>query len=213
MRRSVDGRLLDVRTSIAAEVVSFDVAKMTAKVRPGVRVQIVDDDSDPEVTQLDDLLDVPVLFPNFGGAVLYFPIAPGTPGRLEFSEEDDSLFYRSGEAVPVNPVILQRHGSWAVFRPEGSRQGALIGGEPTARGFLGFPDGIGISWSESDLRLGGSDASDPVVRQSDLQAVVDTFNSHIHTTTATIGAGTSPGVISAPTSSATASGSPEVKAK
>lgn len=213
LRRSIDGRLLDVRTSIAAEVVSFDAAKMTAKIRPGVRVQIVDEDSDPEVTQLDDLLDVPVLFPNFGGAVLYFPLEPGTPGRLEYSEEDDSQFYRSGADAPVNPVILQRHGSWAVFRPEGSRQGALIGSEPSDRGFVGYPGGVGVSWSESDLLLGGSDAADPVVRKSDLQAVVNTLNSHTHTTTATIGSSGTPGVISAPTSSATANGSATVKAK
>ena len=147
---------------------------MTATIKPGVRFQIVDEDSDPEVIQIPDLKDVPVLFPNFGGSIVFFPLAPGAPGRLEFSEEDDSLFYRKSSALPVNPVVLERHGGWAVFRPEGSRAGAFLEGEPSSRGYIGEPGGAGVSFGD-DLRLGGSDATDRVIRVSDLEAIFDAW--------------------------------------
>lgn len=181
-RRSIDGRLLDVRTSMVGEVVSFDANTMTATIRPGVRVQVVDSDTNPpELDTLDVLEAVPVLFPHCGNFILYHPISEGDIGRLEWSEEDDSEAYTDGSAsVPVNPRVLKRHGGTAVFRPEGFRGTGALGGESSAHGFLGFPDGVGVQVRTGELRLGGSDATDPVVRQSDLQAVIDALNTHTH---------------------------------
>ncbi len=181
LRRSVEGRLLDVRTSIAAEIVSYDPATNRATVRPGVAYQIVDADDDPEVKKMEDLTEVPVMFPKFGDAIIYFPIGAGTAGRLEASEEDDSQFYRTNQALPVLPQILERHALGAtVFRVEGSRAGVFLQGEPSNRGFIGKPGGVGISFSAEDLRLGGSDANDPLVRKSDLEALISKYNAHTH---------------------------------
>lgn len=63
-----------------------------------------------------------------------------------------------------------------------------------------------------EVRIGSASAADPVARKSDIDALVSVFNGHIHTTTATVGAGATPGVISPPTTSQSAiSGAAEVK--
>lgn len=159
-RRAIEGQLLDVRTSMAGTIVSFDANTMRATVRPGVRVLAVDLDSPAEVDTLPDISDVPVLFPSCAFGILYWPLAAGDPVRLEFSEQDDSEFYWNADAVvPVNPGALRRHGSACVCRPEGTRGTGALGAEDAAKMFLGKPGGVGIQMDHSEVRLGGSAAS------------------------------------------------------
>ncbi len=185
IRRAVEGRLLDVRTSIAATVVSFDADTKRAIVRPGVRFQVVDPDSPPEVDTLDDV-EVDVLFPHFGPFVLYHPLSQGDVGRLEWSEEDDAEVYATGDATPLNPQILDRHGAHAVFRPEGSRAGDLLGEESTEHGYIGEPGGIGIQFLDAELRLGGSDATDPVALSSKVNSETSSNKADLTTLKAAI---------------------------
>jgi hypothetical protein len=172
LRRVADARALDIRTSCAGVVVSFDANTWTATIRPGVRVQATDSDSSPEVDTLADLEGVPVEFPHWGPAVLYHPLSPGDVGRLEFSEEDDGEIYVDpNAAVPVNPLVLRKHGASCVFRP-GGRRGAASGDAAGAAGFLGRPGGVGIAFDAASLRLGASNASDPVALNSLVKAAV-----------------------------------------
>lgn len=83
--------------------------------------------------------------------------------------------------------------------------------------FLLFKRGqIIVISAGAQVHLGGDGASDPVVRQSDLKKVVDTFNDHTHPaiTTGTVGATATPGKVTvsavAATSKATATGSEKV---
>lgn len=172
-RRAIEGQLLDVRTSMAGVIVSFDANTMRATVRPGVRVLAVDLDSPAEVDTLPDIPDVPVLFPSCAFGILYWPLAAGDPVRLEFSEQDDSEFYWNADAVvPVNPAALRRHGSAVVCRPEGTRGTGALGAEDAAKMFLGKPGGVGIQMDHSEVKLGGSAATEKVALVSDLNALV-----------------------------------------
>lgn len=179
-RRAVASELLEVRTSVAAVLDSYDPVTNFAIVKAAVRKQITDPDT-ARVKVLEPCeIECPVMFPNFGDSVIYHPLKAGTIGRLEFSEEDDFRVYlEASTQLPTNPSILGRHSVSAVFRPEGSR-GGLLQGENADRGFIGRPGGVGISWNSADLRLGGSDASDGVVRKSDLQAVINYITGHTH---------------------------------
>lgn len=163
-RRAVEARLLDVKTTCAGEIVSFDANTFRARVRLAVRAQVTDPDSPPEVATQDDLLDVPVLYPTSGPFILYMPLTEGDPVRVEFSEEDDGDFYR-GMQAPVNPLSLKRHGGYAVCRPAGF-DAASLGSESQARLFLGKPGGACVSLAESIAYLGRSDASDEVALAS-----------------------------------------------
>lgn len=180
LRRSIASELLEVRTSIAATLVSYDSGTNLAVVKAAVRKQITDPDTTTTKLLNPCEIECPVMFPNYGESILYHPLQPGTIGRLEFSEEDDLLVYvKASLQLPANPSILGRHGTSAVFRPEGSR-GSILQGESADRGFLGRPGGVGVSWNATDLRLGGSDATDGVVRKSDLQAVINYIAAHTH---------------------------------
>lgn len=193
MRRAIEARLLDVRTSFAGTIVSFDANTMRATVKPAVRLQGVDLDSDGEVDTLPDLTEVPVLFASAGNhGILYFPLSAGDPVRIEFSEEDDAEFYfDEGAVLPVNPASLRRHGGAVVCRPEGVRGVAALLSENPARNFLGKPGGVGMAWDEIELLLGDSTATDPVALQSlvlaALNSIRTTFNNHIHQVAATPG--------------------------
>lgn len=190
MRRAIEGRLLDVRTTFAGEIVSFDANTMRATVRPAVRVQGVDLDSDGEVDTMPDLEGVPVLFPGAGSGILYFPLAEGDPVRIEFCEEDDAEFYwDAAAALPVNPTNMRRHGGAVVCRPEGSRGLARMLSESTAKGLLGAPGGTCLTWNEIEMQLGDSTATDPVALKSlvlaALNSIRSAFNSHTHLTAGT----------------------------
>lgn len=159
IRRMIDARLLDVRTTMAGVVVSFDPVSMTASVRPAVRVQAVDSDSPAEVDTLPVLEEVPVHYPSAGAGILYIPLSPGDPVRIEWSEEDDGEFYDDeAAAVPVNPTQLKRHGGSCVCYPTGFRGANALGSESPTRTFLGSPGGTGISIG-ADVQLGDSTAS------------------------------------------------------
>lgn len=127
LRRTADGRMLDVRTSMAGEIVTYNAGTRRATVRPGIRVQGVDSDSTPEVDTLEDIPDVPVLFPGGVAFEEFWTLAPGDPVRLEWSEEDDLAFYDTTKPIPLNPEILRKHGASLVARPEGNR------GTPTVK--------------------------------------------------------------------------------
>lgn len=175
IRRLIDGRLLDVRTSMAGVCVSFDANTMTASVRPAVRVQAVDSDSPPEVDTLPVFEGVPVLYPRTGAGILYLPLSPGDPVRLEWSEEDDGEFYESPSApVPVNPTSLRRHGGALVCRPEGCRGSGALGPESPSRALLGRAGGPSVAIDADGVIVGGSDGEElPVTAEKLLNALVN----------------------------------------
>jgi hypothetical protein len=121
IRRTADGRMLDVRTTMAGEIVTYNAGTRRATVRPGVRVQGVDGDSTPEVDTLADIPDVPVWFPGGAAFSQFWTLLPGDPVRIEWSEEDDLAFYDSTKSIPLTPEILRKHGASCVCRPEGDR--------------------------------------------------------------------------------------------
>src|SRR5690606_8435191 len=116
---------------------------------PGVRRQAVDGDSPPEVDTPKALEDVPVLFPGGADFEIVWPLEPGDPVRLEYSEEDDEPFYSTTSSAPVNPEVLRRHGGNVVCRPEGTR------GIPSPFGKATF-----IGSDGTNVLLGANDASE-----------------------------------------------------
>jgi len=73
-------------------------------------------------------------------------------------------------------------------------------------------NGIIVVKAANSLLLGSDSASDPVVRKSDLDALVTKYNSHTHTVTTTGTAATQSGTTAAPVATHTGTASTKVKA-
>jgi hypothetical protein len=107
IRRAIEARLAEVRVAIPGTIQKFDAATQLAEVRPDLQ-ELRFDESDAELSEsLPVVSDVPVQFPGAGGFVITFPVQPGDPCLLVFSDRSlDKWIENGGE---VDPVDLRRH--------------------------------------------------------------------------------------------------------
>ena len=175
--------LQSINCAMPGRIVSYDDATQTATVQ--VVVQIAGQTLKP-------IEDVPVLWPGGAGGFLHTGLVSGDNVVVLFLDEDFSAWWDSGSISPA--VVDDRHGLHAVAFP-GLRRAA----DP-----LSASTGDTVLGAAGDVLLGSDTAAKALAlaelvdaRLSTLQAAHD---SHIHVTTATIGSGPTPGVIS-PTAS------------
>ena len=96
-RAAVDAKVVNLHTILPGKIVSFDGAKQTAVVRPGIKRYF----RGQGWKTLPDLMDVPVVFPRGGDFVLTFPVRAGDECQISFSERAiDTWFASGGEQVP-----------------------------------------------------------------------------------------------------------------
>lgn len=107
-RRERSGRLLDgilaaqqglqatIWTALPCEVVSYDPAKKTCVLQPTVQAKVQDETGEFHWETLPLLLDCPVFFPQGGGCVLTFPIAPGDEALAIFASRCIDSWWQSG---------------------------------------------------------------------------------------------------------------------
>ncbi len=150
------------------EIVSYDADAQTAEIRIMVRhvVRAGDDDAEDAVTEYPNLVDVPIAWPSgkTGGSepveyVFHFPIGPGSPVAVYFSEADLGTWRGSGAVS--DPAIATRHGlagAWAVPGLR-ARPAALSGlpGSAMALGVLGDSPTL-IEISPGSVKVGGNEA-------------------------------------------------------
>jgi hypothetical protein len=80
-----------VYTSLPGRIVSFDPATQTATVKPLYKAKF-----NGVATEMPELLDVPVMVPRAGGAILTFPIKPGDGVMLQFMSRNADLWFGDG---------------------------------------------------------------------------------------------------------------------
>lgn len=109
----VDKNLIDLHTSMPAEIVSYDYDRNLAVVQPCIKRKYK---SEEEAVLLPTISNVQVAFPMLGTAHLRLPVAPKMTGNLIFSERSiDGWKVSGGKIDPLDP---RRHSlSDAVFYP------------------------------------------------------------------------------------------------
>lgn len=91
MGAQINGRLKDMHTSMPAIVASFDAAKQTCSLQPTIQRVFGD-----TPVNLPLCVDCPVIFPQGGGFVLTFPLAPGDEVLMLVAERAIDNWYAAG---------------------------------------------------------------------------------------------------------------------
>jgi hypothetical protein len=217
-RLVMESRLLDVHTALPAKVVSFSASDQTVVVQPLIKNVIKSSDGTELVESYPQLRDIPVLYPRAGGFVVAFPIAADDVVTVLCNEWPIDNYREKGRED--HPVHLDRHSfGGAVALPVGPYKSSDTISETIDALIIGHDGGAVIRIADDGtVTIGASGAStqpaalgDDVKAELDaLKSTIDSFvtayNSHIHITTATVGAGPVPGVISPTVSTATPHG-------
>lgn len=89
----IENRISNIHTSIPAIVETYDYKTQTAEVTPGVKRLLQNGD----VITLPKIVQVPVVFPSAGDALIHWPINRGDTVLLIFSERQIDEFLQSGK--------------------------------------------------------------------------------------------------------------------
>ncbi len=162
-------RLKDVRVSIPGRIERYNPSTQKADVQPLVMEEYVDDLGDRQVKPLPVCTNVPVLFPGVGSWRITGPVHTGDTVMLLFSSSSIDRWAARGGMV--DPQDDRHHDLSDAVAIPGLYDFAHL---PTDA-----PNDAVVVHADA-LKLGGSDASDPVVRRSDLNAVVSWLTTHVH---------------------------------
>lgn len=112
IKQAVENRVSQVHTSIPGRVESYDASKRKASIKPLVKRRY----RDGRVDDMPVVANVPVVFPEGGGARITFPVSRGDTGLLVFAERSiDVWLSRGGD---VDPNDFRKHDiSDGVFIP------------------------------------------------------------------------------------------------
>lgn len=175
IRVQIRERLADVRTCMPGRVVAYKKETQEAAVQPLLKGSRRGQDGERIVDVLPVIEHVPVVFPGTGAYSLTWPIKVGDTVLLVFSESSLDKWLVSGDIVdPADP------------RRFTITDGIAIPGLRSFNDALDdVPDDAIVLTSPDPIRIGDVDAADPVARKSDLDAIVDMINGHVHPETGT----------------------------
>ena len=207
LRAAMDNRLADVHVALPGQVEKYDLATQSADIKPLIKRR-VETDGDDLIESLPVIPKVPIVFPRAGGFFISMPIKKGDLVTLIFCERSIDK-YTAGKGKDTDPVDLRMHElidavAFPGFYPfseslEDAHADNLV---------IGEDGGKHIHVKSGEIALGVEAPADWVALASlvktELQAIINTFNAHIHTTTATIGPSAVVGIIAPPTIAAAA---------
>lgn len=171
LRQAIENAQSRFWTALPGRVESYDETAQRASVQPLVKNIYYDENEERVAERLPMIGDVPVMFIGPGGARITFPLSKGDTGLLVFTSCSLDKWL-TGDGREVDPFHERRnHLGDAIFIP------GLFAKPPTSAPTNAMVVHV------NQLLLGGDDASDPIVRKSDLQGIYDAL------TNATTGAG------------------------
>ena len=201
IKKGIDSALKELHTAMPGEIISFDPDEQVADIQPMIKRVM-----GGEIVNLPVLKAVPVRFMKSGEFTITFPLAEGDEVELIFQERSIDTWLEQGGIVA--PDDVRKHAlSDAIAIPVGySQQNKIIDFDPDNLE-IRSEGGASIKITPSgNIELNGN--ADFVTAFDDMKAafdqLVNDFNAHIHTTTATVGASAVPGIIAPPTVATTA---------
>lgn len=164
---AIDARLVNVHTHLPARIESYNAATQRCSVQIELRQGRFLEDGSRVADRIPVISDVLVKFEGGGGYRTTYPLQRGDQVWLEFSEASLALWKpRGGDIDPADDRRMQLSDALAVT---GLRDGSRpLANCPTDRMSLGHDAGATVEITQSQVRVGGNDASGAVVVQSAL---------------------------------------------
>lgn len=214
LRLAVSSRLRDVNVALPGKINSYDPSEQKADIKPLLKRITQTTDGNELEEELPVIPNVPVIFPRGGDFFISMPVKQGDFCLLIFNSFPVDK-YKYGQGDDINPGDFSMHQLTDAV--------AIMGFSPFAQAIadadpdnivIGVQDGNQVHIAEDKIELGKKGAADKASLDSKVQdelnairdsldSLVTQYNAHIHTTTATIGASETTGVISPTTSSGT----------
>jgi hypothetical protein len=173
---ALEQRLAGVRVALPGQVVAYDADRQAVDVQPLVADGLVDEDGARMAEPLPVLVDVPLVFPGAGAYRITWPVEVGAVVLLVIASSSIARWKVGAGGEVSDPGSDHRHHlEDAIAIPGLHAFGAPPTEAPT--------DALVVHGAA--IRLGSPEADDPVVRRSDLAAVVGDVNNrltnHTHT--------------------------------
>lgn len=131
--RAFDSRMSGVWTALPGRVKVFDAATSTATVQPFPSMFLAG-----EALAIPEIADVPVSYPQGGGASITYPLQPGDVVLLLFSTLPLSRYREEGaDGNPVDTRRFDLSDAWAIPLAGGDQPGATAGRMVAAQPTLG----------------------------------------------------------------------------
>lgn len=167
---SIDSKLERLHIATPGRVESYDETTQKASVKPLIKRGFFDENDQRQVDDLPIVNEVPVCFPGAGSYSITFPIAAGDIVLLIFSDRslDKWLQGQGQNSDPLDDRICDLNDAVAI---------------PGLRTFSGATDQVdsgALVIAGDSIKLGSKDASDPIIRESDLAALRTYINTHTH---------------------------------
>ena len=177
IRSAVDTGMARMRVSMPAEIVSFDPATQTARVKPLLKDSYLDEDDARQSIGLPHIDDVPVQFFGSGGFSITCPVSAGDSCMLVFSDRSLDAWMASGrESDPIDERIHHLGDAVAILGLRSNMD--AIENFDTAGIRLGSNDGVGVLVENSTVNLGvepGETASESGVLGDELATYLNTL--------------------------------------
>lgn len=109
IERIIEHHLAELHTAMPGIVQKYDASKQLADVQPVFQRLFLDDEDAPQTYELPVITDVPVAFPQGGGAYLTFPLAKGDRVLLVFSQRSLDAWKESDGKTQMLPGETRRH--------------------------------------------------------------------------------------------------------
>ena len=147
----VSSGLQDVHVSMPGTVISYNAAKQTAKIQPGIRRVIFDDDDEQVPETIAPFENVPVMHYRCGKLSIHAELAAGDCVDLVFGS-DSMAEWRQGGASIVTPGDLKRLGLSSPKAYPGMFPKSAPG--PDQDSSIGRPGGLRIHFGDSQISVG-----------------------------------------------------------
>ena len=183
MRVWLESRVLELHTSRPGNIVEYDPETKRAVVQPAVDLLL----DDGTVTARAPLLDVPVIHPSGGGFVCHFPLAPGDPVMLVFSDRGLTAFKEAYEKSSPDVDRLMSEADAVAIPGFGAREvslasdeGLTIQAEDGSVSVVILPNGdVNITIPDGrNVNIGGP-GGQPLATEAFVRSV---FDVHFHST-------------------------------
>jgi hypothetical protein len=104
IKNAIEGRLVEVHTSLPGTIVSYDAAKQTCSAQPSIQRK---NTFTGDTFMIPVINNVPVIHPRSGKAIIHLPLKAGDKVLLVFAERSIDLWKSAGGAP--HPQDTRKH--------------------------------------------------------------------------------------------------------